>query len=137
MMVVFVELEVFPVVHPGEAAGPRIPVRPNPIPGRLILALEGTPVGVADAAVEGKGEACDHDPQDGGPHRHGDEHDAGRPGRRRLEKYAEDDAEGEAWKDGTKDERAFPAGYFFLLCFLARGGHCGAFGNLFHENLRA
>lgn len=52
----------------------------------------------------------------------------------------EENANGEAGKKRTEDEGAFPPG-MFCPCILARGTwleacRCGAFGNLFQDNLR-
>ena len=142
MVAFVVELNILPVFHPGEAAGSRVPVFSHLIPWRLILTHEINPVGVADGAVEGQGEASDDDPEDGRRQCQGDERGARRPGNRRGKEYAEDDPENEAGKKWTEDEGALPPGCFSGLCLPAPGirlstGRGWASGIRFHENLRA
>lgn len=141
-MVVVVELMILPILHPGETAGSRVPVLSHLIPWRLILTHETTPVGVADGAVEGQGEAGDDDPEDGRPQRQRGERGARRPGSGELEENAEDDAENNTGNKRAEDEGALPTGFFSGLHISMKGGrllggHCRVFGNLFQENLRA
>ena len=136
MVVVVVELDSLPVLHPGEAAGSRVPVRSGPVPGRMILVLEKNPVGVAEGAAEGQGEAGDDDPQDGSRQRQRNEHGTRCSGDQEMEENANE----EAGKKRAEDEGALPAG-MFCPCMFARGTRlearrCGAFGNLFQDNLR-